>query len=348
MRSIPVASSIRVIGTWLACCLALPTSEAASQTKAKATPAPAGNAGAPVGHALTYTLTITSHGLNADGKAIDYEEMATEQLAGDNARITFFDPTLTEPPDGGAPQVQGRPKFYGHGAYYLVRRGDSTITVVSPAQKKYFELPGDQAAEQSLGKLLHMQLSNVTIGVERIQPDTGVQEMQAHHWRITDTYTQKVSVLLISATSHVQWVMDYYMAPDFKDDIDPFVHVGGILTYVGSQEYRTKMQAALAQMEPGVPILSVERMTSTDNRGAGQSVLVSRVTNISRDTVPASVFAIPADYTKSKHEVLPAEDAGYPSSTTPAITAGETNGQNAGQAAASGAKQAILKGLKIP
>jgi hypothetical protein len=351
MRSIPIASSVRVIAAWLACCLALPTSEAASQAKVqeKSTPAPAENASVAVGHALTYTLTITSHGLNAEGKPLDYEEMLLEQLAGDNARITFFDATVTAPPDGSAPPAnQARPKFYGHGAYYLVRRGGSTITVVSPAQKKYFELPGDQAAEQSLGKLLHMQFSNVSIGVERIQPDTGVQEMQAHHWRITDTYTQKVSVLLISATSHVQWVMDYYMVPDFKDDIDPFVHVGGILTYVGSQDYRTKMQAALAQMEPGVPILSVERMTSTDNRGAGQSMLVSRVTNISRDTVPASVFAIPAGYTKSNHETLPTEVAGYPSSITPGIAAGETNGQSAGQAAATGAKQAILKGLKIP
>jgi hypothetical protein len=345
MRSMRVVPSVCIAPAWIACCLGFQVSEAFAQAKSTSAPAPATSAAGD--HALTYTLTITSHGLNADGKAMDYEMMATEQLAGDNARITFFDPTVTEPPDGGAPQTQARPKFYGHGAYYLVRRGGSTITVVSPAKKKYFELPGDQAAQQSLGKLLHMQLSNVTIGVERIQPDTGVQEMQAHHWRITDTHTQKVSVLMISATSHVQVVMDYYMVPEFKEDIDPFVHVGGILTYVGSQEYTTKMQAALAQMEPGIPILAVERTTSTDNRGSGQSILVARVTNISRDTVPASAFAIPADYTKANHEVVPAEDVGYPSSTTPGF-ATQASGQNAGQAAASGAKQAILKGLKIP
>lgn len=344
MWRMPTVLSRRAVGLGAACALVLAAGKATAQ--AQATTAPKGGTGSSADHALTYTLTITSHGLNADGKAIDYEMMATEELAGDDARITFFDPTVTAPPDGGAEQVHTRPKFYGHGAYYLVKRGAPTMTVVSPAKKKYFDLPGDQAAEQSLGKLLHMQLSDVAIGVEHIQPDTSVQDMQAHHWRITDTHTQKVSVLLLTATSHVQAVMDYYFVPDFKRDIDPFVHVGGILTNVGSQEYRTKMQAALAQVDSGVPILSVERTTSTDSRGAGQSVLVYRVTNISRDPVSPDRFAIPPGYEKSNHEVVPAEDAGYPSSVTPALSAGEANSTmpSAGQAA----KQAILKGLKIP
>ena len=145
--------------------------------------------------------------------------------------------------------------------------------------------------------------------------------MQAHHWRVTESYTQKVRVLLLSSTQKVQKVTEYYFVPELKDDVNPFIHVGGIFTQVGSDDYRTKMQAAIAQMEPGIPVLSVARTTTTDGRGPGNSILVTNITNLSHEPAAPDLFVIPAGYEKSNKEVIPAEHAGPPAHTTPAINA---------------------------
>ncbi len=133
---------------------------------------------------------------------------------------------------------------------------------------------------------------------------------------------QKVRVLLLSSTQKVQKVTDYYCVPELKDDVNPFIHVGGIYMQIGSDDYRTKMQAAIAQMEPGIPVLSVARTTTTDSRGAGNSILVTNITNLSYEPAASDLFVIPADYEKSNKEVIPAERAGLPAHTTPAISAG--------------------------
>jgi hypothetical protein len=342
MPFLPNCLSRSVIGrVWLPFSLASLFGVAAAQTKQSATPAapPPATTAAPTpavarssagdvasaNQVLTYTFTLTSKGLNADGKANDFEEIATEQLSGDNARITYFEPTSVDAPADGPQQVVGKPMFYGHGSYYLVKRGAPQITIVAPSKKKYFEMVGSDAAEQPFGKLLHIELAEVAIAVQRVQPDTSIQEMQAHHWRITESYTQKVRVLLLSSTQKVQKVTDYYFVPELTDDINPFVHVGGIFLQAASDDYRTKMQAAIAQIERGVPVLSVARTTTTDSRGAGKSILVTNITNLSHEPAALDLFGIPAGYEKSNKEVIPAERPGLPADTTPAISAGQTS-----------------------
>ena len=351
-------------GAWVPFSLAVVTGVAAAQAKPQgataamspatasmppATPLQQATVGtsASADEVLTYTFTITGSGLNAEGKANDFEEIATEQLSGDNARITFFEPS--NPADGGSEgreQVGSKPMFYGRGSYYLVKRGVPTTTIVAPSKKKYFEMMGNDAAEQAMGKLLHVELSDIAIGLQRVQPDTSIQEMQAHHWRITESYTQKVKVLLLSSTQHIQKVTDYYFVPELRDDVNPFIQVGGIFVHTGSDEYRTKMQASVAQVEPGVPLFSVARTTTTDGRGAGNAIRVTRITNLSREPAAPDLFVIPAGYEKSDKEVIPAEKAGLPSNTTPAISAGQTGSTQGNQSIiGAAAKQAIGKAL---
>ncbi len=352
MIPLPNRSFRSVIGrVWLPFSVASLAGAAYAQTKQPsppATPPPAPTAApapaaASANQVLTYTFTVTSNGLNAEGKANDFEEIATEQLSGDDARVTYFEPTNVDAPTDGPQQVGSKPMFYGRGSYYLVKRGAPEITIVAPSKKKYFEMMGDAAADQAVGKLLHIDLSDVAIAVQRVQPDTSIQEMQAHHWRITESYTQKVRVLLLSSTQKVQKVTEYYFVPELKDDVNPFIHVGGI--FMQADDYRTKMQAAVAQLDPGIPLLSVSRATTTDSRGAGNSILVTSITNVSREPAAPDLFVIPAGYEKSSKEVIPAERAGLPANTTPAISTGQIATPPSGnQSTISGAaKQAIGK-----
>src|ERR1700722_19600459 len=95
---------------------------------------------------LSYTFTITHHGLNADGRAADYEVVASVQESGDKIQVQYFEAPQEASPAAAtdAARRADPPKHYGYGAYYLFDRGSAIMTVVSPLNKKYFEV--DQAA----------------------------------------------------------------------------------------------------------------------------------------------------------------------------------------------------------
>jgi hypothetical protein len=276
----------------------------------------AANASAAQG--LTYMFTVTGHGLNAQGKANDFQMMASARVIGDQEWIQFFDPADREVESADAPQVPNKPMYYGNGAYYLMRRGIDTLTVVSPEKKKYAELPGNAAASAMFGNLLKVQLADPAISVARVQPDTMVEGLQTHHWRVTDDHTMKTSLLGISSSQHVHSTAEYYFAPELANDFNPFLESQQALALMGSKDYGAKLQAALGQMDHGVPVLFVWRTTTSDSRGQGTTILVNRVTNVTPGDVPATLFAIPAGYQKTKQDAIPAERAGLPDTLTTA------------------------------
>ena len=117
--------------------------------------------------------------------------IASARLSGDREWIQFFDPTDTQVDTGTYRSVPNKPMYYGDGAYYVAKRGVDTLTVVSVTHKKYFDLPGVVRASSMMGGLLTLQLTAPTITVSRIQPDTMVEDVQTHHWRIIDDHTNE-------------------------------------------------------------------------------------------------------------------------------------------------------------
>ena len=263
---------------------------------------------------LSYTFTITHHGLNADGRAADYEVVGSTQLVGDQVWIQYFEPPQSA--SNGIPDADRRadpPKHYGYGAYYLFTRGSTVMTVVSPSKKKYFTL--DQAtALQGFNKTIHVTLNNATITVARIQPDTMIDEVATQHWRLVDDHQEKVSVIGISSSSDVHSTIDYYFAPDLRTDFNPFLRTDDLITLAGPGDYATKMRAALDQMGSGIPVLSIERRTA--GKGVPSS-LVKRITSVSRGDVPATLFVVPTDFQKSNNDAgIAQEPAWLPDSLT--------------------------------
>jgi hypothetical protein len=272
-----------------------------------------------------YTFTITSHGLNADGAANDYQMIASARLSGDREWIQFFDPTDSQVDTGTYRSVPNKPMYYGDGAYYLAKRGIDSMTVVSVAHKKYFDLPGVVRASSMMGGLLSLQLTDPTITVSRIQPDTMVEDVRTHHWRIIDDHTMKTSVLGISSSQQVHSTVDFYFAAELAEDFNPFFQDLQALALSGSKQYGDQMHAALGQLDKGTPILTVWRSTTTDNRGRGTSVLVHSITNVLPDDVPAKLFEIPAGYAKSSMNAVRAVKAGLPDSLTATTAAPPPN-----------------------
>jgi hypothetical protein len=272
----------------------------------------------PTNQGLSYTFTLTGHGLNAEGKANDFEMIGNARLFGGDEWIQFADPRDRPSEATSPPQVPNKPMYFGNGAYYLATRGVDTLTVVSPAKRKYCELPGNAAAGKMFGDLLKVQLTDPVIAVQRIQPDTTVEGVQTHHWRVTDDHTMKTSLLGISSSQHIHSTADYYYATQLASDFNPFLQPQQALALMGSADYSAKLQAALGQMDHGVPILLVWRTTTTGNRGQGTTILVDRLTNVSKGEVSPTLFALPAGYQKVSQNSIPSVRAGLPDTLTTA------------------------------
>jgi hypothetical protein len=246
-----------------------------------------------------YTFTITHHGLNADGKAADYEVVAAAQVSGDKVWVQYFQPPQNagnNEPD--ADRRANPPKHYGYGAYYLFDRGNPKMTVVSPLKKKYFEM--DQSAVlKQFSAVINVKFGNPVITVSRVQPDTMIDEVSTQHWRIDDSHSETVTVIGIPSTSQIHSTFDYYFSPALSSDFNPFLRTDDFVVLAGPGDYSTKMRAALDQMAPGIPVLMVERRSA----GKGvQSSTVKRVSSIDHPDVKDSLFVIPAGFQKAPND----------------------------------------------
>jgi hypothetical protein len=217
--------------------------------------------GAAVG--MTYTMTWSGGPTQA--------MVAKAQLAGDNARMDF------------------------PGMYYLIKRGVPSVTVVDTAKHTYY--PMDYGSlQKSLSGIAQIDYSDVAITVQRMSPDSTIDGYTTQHWRLTDDHTQTMGLLFVHNTTKSHAVEDFYFAPAFKDDLNPFMKSMGhqSSSSPSAAAYTSKLESAYAQMYNGVPLLMVMHVTS----GSHDMTMTGRISDIKRASIAASVFQVPAGYQK--------------------------------------------------
>lgn len=217
--------------------------------------------GAAIG--MTYTMTWSGGPTQA--------MVVKAHVAGDNARMDF-------------PEM-----------YYLIKRGATTVTVVDTAKRSYYQMDYG-SLQKSLNGIVQTDYSGVAITVQRVSPDSTIDGYATQHWRLTDDHTQTMSMLIVHNSTKTHAVEDFYFAPAFKDDLNPFMKSMGrqSSSSPSAAEYTAKLESAYAQMYNGVPLLMVMHVTS----GKTDMTMTGRISDIKRASIPASEFAIPAGYQK--------------------------------------------------
>ena len=224
---------------------------------------------------MTYTMTWSMAGAAPGQSAM----VAKGQVAGDNARIDF--------PSAAMGQQAG--------TYYLVKRGEQTVTFVDPAKSQYYQMDIG-SLQKTMSTLVQTEYKDVSVTVARVSPDSTIDGYATEHWRLIDDHTETTGMMMIHQTSKTHAVEDFYFAPAFKDDLNPFMKNMGRTSSSSpsAQAYYQKLEAASAQMYRGVPLLMVMHVTSDGH----DMTMIGRISDIRRADIPASVFAIPAGYQK--------------------------------------------------
>jgi len=244
---------------------------------------------------------------------------------------------------------------------YVIVQGGERMLMVDPEEKQYYTfnleqmMAGMGSLLQATSGLVRIQMSNVEVDVADLGAGERLQGYATRHLRLTQSYTMTMSVLgRRNATTSTDTV-DYWIAPELKHVVNPFLRMGnaaaGMLDF-GNPDFQAQMRAANEKLAIGLPLRSVTRSASTDDKGKTTTMAgTMEVTNLRSGDIPASAFAIPAGYTEVEMpfaqlaalgDSLAAARRASGADTVPQPSAGDA----AKKAAAEGAKQGAVGRLR--
>ena len=249
---------------------------------------------------ITYDFSMVTH--SDAGKGKDFTMAGKGYVAGGNARIEFTNVDM--------PQMKAQGGPFADGAYILFKGATKEFVVVNTKQKQYASMNQDGLMQMTsaLTNLIKLEMTNVHIDANRVQPDTTVDSYKTSHYRLTQTYHMKMSMAFIHKEDDVNALADYYYAKELDDLINPYMSSGwsSSTNFFNNPDYTNQLKAVAAKMPHSVPVLVVIHNTNTDKKGkAVTGTTTMHTTNLVRGDIPASTFEIPAGYSKYEPPTQP-------------------------------------------
>jgi hypothetical protein len=258
-------------------------------------------------------------------------------VQGDKMRIEFL--------EGGGP-------VSSPGIHLLSVDGGRTFHAVDPEAKTYYEY---NIMEMAQGAFSGMEEMQQALG-------EGQQAGVAMQFEMSDPFLEMIdsgpgeSILGYSTTRH-RWRSGYSMRMkmmfiDNRHDLETLTETwvtSAIATPALRNWHQSQMSTGNAELdrvliEPlrgidGVPLKSVQESTMTDGRGrTSRSRTVTEVTTVREETIDASLFLIPGDYTEVSPTQVPTQVAqGSSGADSPARASSRETRQEPGEADGIGA-----------
>lgn len=259
--------------------------------------------------------------------------------------------------------------FGGKGSYFLMLDGGKKMMLVDPANKQYMEwnmanmLAGMSKMMNAMGGLMKMEISDIKIDAHNLGAGETLQGYKTVHYQMVQNYTVNLKIFGHSSKSRSETTTDYYFAPALRGLANPFVSNSQAwaqsFDMFNNPDYKSQMAAAQSRIEYGVPLKSVVKTVTTDDKGKQQtSVMTSEMVNFHNTDVPRSAFAIPEGFKQTEMPKLDANMAaggaagakdGSSTATGPDINADSIAAAaktRAAEAAKEAAKQAAKEAAK--
>ncbi len=297
----------------------------------------------PVADGTTYEFIVKSQSAQTGNKeTVTMRGRGT--VAGNDARLDILDASVAG--SSGA--------FGGKGSYFLVLDGGAKMLLVDPSQKSYMAwdmasmFAGMSKVVNAVGGLVKMEMSDIRIDAQDMGAGPKIQGYSTNHVRMTQNYTISAKVFGRSSKTRSETTTDYHFAPALRSLSNPFVSNSQAMAMLSQMDmfnnpdYKRQMTAANAKIQYGVPLKSVSRTVSTDDRGKQQvSLVTSEMVNFAKSNVPSSTFTVPAGY----QMIQMANPGATASNGKPGFNA-DSVAAEAKQGAKEGLKEGVKEGAK--
>lgn len=249
---------------------------------------------APIAGGTTYDFVVRSQ-MGGNKESVMMRGRGT--FAGNDGRIEIVE----------ASSASGSEVFGAKGSYFLVLEGGKKMLLVDPTKKQYMAwdmasmLGAMSKMVNALGGLVKMEISDIKIDAQNLGAGETIQGYPTAHYRMVENYTVSAKIFGRSSKNRSETTTDYYFAPALKNLANPFVQSGRAMAQsfdmFNNPEYKSQMSAAQAKMQYGVPVKTVIKTVSTDEKGKQTvSLVTSEMVNFKNIDVPKSTFAIPEGY----------------------------------------------------
>ncbi|MDP9176554.1 MAG: hypothetical protein M3O61_02635 [Gemmatimonadota bacterium] len=298
---------------------------------------------APMAGGTTYEFVVRSQ--MGDKESVMMRGRGT--FAGNEGRIEIAE----------ASSASGSEVFGGKGSYFLVLDGGKKMLLVDPNNKHYMAwdmasmLAGMSKIVNVVGGLVKMEMSDIKIDAQNLGAGETIQGYPTVRYRMVENYTMNAKIFGKSSKSRSETTTDYYFAPALKNLANPFVSSGRAMAQsfdmFNNPDYKSQMSAAMAKVQFGVPVKTVVKTVSTDEKGKQTvSLVTSEMVNFKNIDVPKSTFAIPAGYTMVEMPSLNANIAAGKTQDGKPVSAPEINADSIAAAAKQGAAEAAKEAAK--
>jgi hypothetical protein len=299
----------------------------------------------PVADGMTYEFVMKTTSKQTKGKeSVTMRGRGT--YAGDDAKIEIVEASASS---------GGEEAFGGKGTYFIVKDAGKEMFLVNPKEKTVMKwdianmFAGMSKLVNAVGGLVKMQMSDIKIDAKDMGAGPTVQGYPTRHIRMVQNYTVTASVFGRKSANKSESTTDYYFVPTLRI-ANPFVSNSqqmamlSQLDMFNNPDYKNQLAAANAKMpKTGVPIRTVTVAVSIDDKGKADSTTSTmEMLNFKASNVPASEFAIPANFTTVE---MP-DFSNMPSTASGEGVDSAKAGPNAKDAAKEGAKAGAKEAAK--
>jgi hypothetical protein len=254
-------------------------------------------AATPFADGMTYEFTIKSQSTRTGNKEL-VTMAGRGTYSGDQAKLEII--------DAGAAGSTGM--FGGKGSYFIVKGGGKEMFLVDPSAKQYMAwdmvnlVSGLGKMMGAMGGMMKMEMSDIHIDAHDLGAGPTIQGYPTHHMQMVQNYTMTTTVFGRSSKTISATTTDSYLSPTLKI-ANPFTsnseQFAGAADMFNNPDFKKQLMAAQAKMpKNAIPLKSVSTTVSTDSKGKQETTISTmEMTNFKAGNIPASVFAIPSDYT---------------------------------------------------
>ncbi|HNX96677.1 MAG TPA: DUF4412 domain-containing protein [Candidatus Aminicenantes bacterium] len=198
--------------------------------------------------------------------------------------------------------VEGKNPAFVPGTYWIFNVKDGgTMIWVNPKEKTYSELPMGPMMQMvgAVGKLMKISIDNPELKLENL-PSESVLGIPCQHYRMVMDYDMQVKIAFIKDKSHQRQEKEVWAAPlkGWSDVGEAFRHKD---LKTGFDELDALIEKQVkAEAGKGFPLKMV-MVTTAEKKGKVReaSRMTQEVTAFAAKTIPASMFEVPAGFTKT-------------------------------------------------
>ena len=253
---------------------------------------------------LSYDMSTSGTAPDRTGAVSTRNYMVAHgQFASGNSRIDY---TQSMAPGG----------MMSAGTYMITSASKGTVTSVDPAKHQYTVINvgelGKAAADaqSAMGGIAKTEFTDVKVGLEDLGAGEPLDGYATYKYRLTQSYTMKMTILGRTINSPSKSTTDIWIAPQLDGLMDPSARPAASTPSGPMAALTAQLTAVYGKMRKGLPLKRVTTMLSGEGARQHETTMTMTITNVKKSAISPSVFEVPAGYTEVA--VMDAMAAGAP------------------------------------